>query len=143
MAATPKWTARKRKAFIRALRRTGIVTAAVDAVKLSRSQAYQLRKTDPDFRLAWDDALQAALDELELELRRRALEGVEQPVYYGGRECGRIRTYNDSLGMFLLRTRRPGTDDTSVPDPDAASPRAVVEQRLKQLAARTRDDTGK
>jgi hypothetical protein len=101
-----------------------------------------LRKGDPVFRAAWDDALQAALDELELELRRRAMQGVEQPVYYGGKECGRIRTYNDALGMFLLRSKR-GLADDGTPAADGGDPaqaanqpsaREMVEDRLRRLA---------
>lgn len=141
MAVSSKWTRAKKRTFLKALRASGVVTHAAEAVKLSRSSAYQARKSDAVFRAAWDDAIQAAMDELELELRRRAMHGVEQPVYFRGKECGRIRTYNDALGMFLLRTKR-GLSDDGTPvakrpdaDPDQPSPREQVEQRLKRLAA--------
>jgi len=121
-----------------------VVTSAAEAARVSRSSAYQLRKQDEAFRQAWDDAIQAAIDELELELRRRAMHGVEQPVYYGGKECGRIRTYNDNLGMFLLRVRRGVIPDdgpqggrgggADAPDPEGPSPREVIEARLKRLS---------
>lgn len=134
------WTARKKKAFLKALRDTGIVTAAAEKVKVSRSSAYQLRKSDPVFRQGWDDAVQAALDVLEAELRRRAVEGVEQPVYFGGKECGRIRTYNDTLGMFLLRAGRGevyAAPDTGEPD----GARKKVEDRLKRLSKQKTEKT--
>lgn len=106
MSAREPWTEEQKQKFLDTLRRTANVTAATEVLGLSRRQAYATRKRDRDFRKAWDDALQAALDDLEAELRRRALDGVEQPVFYGGKECGRVRTYNDALGMFLLRGRR-------------------------------------
>lgn len=149
MGVASKWTRHKKRAFLKALRNTGVVTSAVEAVGLSRSSAYQLRKVDEAFRQAWDDAIQAAIDELELELRRRAMHGVEQPVYYGGKECGRIRTYNDNLGMFLLRVRRgvlpeegqggsgQGTGNAAeqtVTDPEGPGPRELIEARLRRLA---------
>jgi len=107
MAAGTGWSAEQKRKFLDTLRGTANVTAAAEGVGHSRHQAYAQRKRDRDFRKAWDDALQGALDDLEAELRRRALDGVEQPVFYGGKECGRVRTYNDALGMFLLRGRRP------------------------------------
>lgn len=140
MAKATSWTPRKRGQFLSALRKTGNVTAAAEAAGLSRSQAYQLRRSDDGFRQDWDDALQAAIDDLEEELRRRALHGVEQPIYYGGKECGRVRTYNDALGMFLLRARRRELFDKAGGDELAtaidASPLAEIQERLKRLRAR-------
>lgn len=116
---------------------------AAEKAGVSRSQAYQYRKKDKTFAQAWDDALQAALDELETELRRRAMQGIEQPVYFGGKECGRIRTYNDNLGMFLLRAHRSdvyGAVKDAEPQKsaghDVGRARRLVEDRLKRLAAR-------
>lgn len=106
MAGRIDWSSEQKEEFLATLRKTANVTAATEALGLSRRHAYALRKKDRDFRKAWEDALQGALDDLESELRRRALDGVEQPVFYGGKECGRVRTYNDALGMFLLRGRR-------------------------------------
>lgn len=146
------WTMPRRRSFLRTLRQTGTVTVAAEKAGVSRSQAYQLRKKDKAFAQDWDDALQAALDELEAELRRRAMQGTEQPVYFGGKECGRIRTYNDNLGMFLLRAHRAeiyGAAKTADSDEgpaarDAGRARRLVEERLKRLATRrdglTKDD---
>ena len=46
----------------------------------ARQTAYAFRKASPAFALAWEDALEQATDELEAEARRRALEGVREPV---------------------------------------------------------------
>ena len=62
----------------------------------------------PDFALAWDVAVDAAADALELEARRRAVEGTEKPVFFQGYECGRIREYSDTLLIVLLKANRPG-----------------------------------
>lgn len=106
MAFRVRWSDEQKQCFVAALRKTANVTAAAEQAGVSRRQAYAMRKRDRDFRKVWDDAVQAAIDELEAALRQRALDGVEQPVFYGGKECGRVRTYNDALGMFLLRGRR-------------------------------------
>lgn len=107
MAHQGKWTQRRRRTFLTHLRATGNVTAAAEEAGVSRSSAYALKKADADFRAAWDDAMESALDDLEAELMRRAIEGTEKPVFYGGEPVGSIRSYSDSLAMFLLRSRRP------------------------------------
>ena len=70
--------------FLEALRRTGVVVRAADAAGVSTSLAYARRKTDADFSAAWDNAMEDAIDVLESEARRRALDGIEEPVVYQG-----------------------------------------------------------
>jgi ribosome-associated translation inhibitor RaiA len=121
--------------------------ATAEIAGASRSMAYQRRRTDAEFRQSWDDAIEAAVDELEEELRRRALHGVEQPVFYGGKECGRVRTYNDALGMFLLRNRlslrggkaaaKGAAAEAEAMDKDAAF--HLLESRLRRLKAKQQD----
>lgn len=109
-----RWTRQAREKFLNRLRRTGNVTAAARAVGLSRSRAYQIRQRDAAFSAAWDDAEQEAVDLLESEARRRAAEGVEQPLVSGGKlvrdDDGKVvtvRRYNDRLLEFLLKAHRP------------------------------------
>lgn len=70
--------------FLEALKRSGIVARACDAASVPSSAVYALRKRDGDFAAAWDEALEVSYDTLEAEARRRALEGVEEPVVYQG-----------------------------------------------------------
>lgn len=35
-----------------------------------------------------------------------ALEGTDKPVYYAGKEVGSVKSFNDNLAMFLLKSRR-------------------------------------
>lgn len=70
--------------FLEALKRTGIVSRACDAVGVLTGTVYSLRKRDADFAAAWDDALEVAVDRLESEAWRRAHDGVEEPIVYQG-----------------------------------------------------------
>lgn len=106
MPKSVRWTVARRATFLDVLRNTGNVSAAARAVGISRQRAYELRKHDPDFRREWQSAIEEAVDDLESELRRRAVEGTEKAIYYGGAQCGSIRNYSDNLGMFLLKGRR-------------------------------------
>jgi hypothetical protein len=114
--ATPKKRRPQKweKAFITALALYGVVSHACTAAKIDRSTAYRNRDEHEDFAEAWKDALEIAADALELEARRRAYEGVEEPVYGKGSgpnagtvKVGTIRKYSDTLMMFLLKGARP------------------------------------
>ena len=74
---------------------------------MPRSALHERRAADPAFAAAWDDALDGAMDAIEEEARRRAIEGTEEPVFYQGKQIGRVRKYSDALLMFLLRAHRP------------------------------------
>lgn len=95
-----------RARFCARLAETANVTASCEAGGFPRKTAYSMREYDPEFRAAWDNALEQAIDTLEAECRRRAVEGVEEPVFQGGVEVGRIRRYSDKLAQFLLQGHR-------------------------------------
>lgn len=98
----------KRDAFLEHLRNCGCILDACRAAGLRSSTVYSLRKKNPDFACAWDEALETGLDVLESEALRRAMHGDEEPVFYQGQQVGTVRKRADALLMFLLRTRRPG-----------------------------------
>jgi hypothetical protein len=147
--AVQRWTSRRRAAFLQALSDTGNVSAAARAAKASRSRAYQLKAADPDFAAEWTDALESAIDALDAEARRRALDGVEIPHFHQGRVAGTVRKYSDSLLMFLLRAHRPdryrerpagGSEADADVEDDLASAREALAARLARLDAETDPD---
>lgn len=103
---------RAREAFLAELAARGNVSAAAAAAGISRYTFYEWRAADPDFAAAWDTALETAIDAMELEARRRAVEGVEKPIVgrVGKDQDGVIvyvREYSDSLMTLLLKAHRP------------------------------------
>ena len=101
-----------RKGFLAALELTGNVTAAATAAGIERTTAYKARYRSEEtesrvFAKAWDEALEHATDLMEIEARRRALDGVEEPVYYKGEIVGGVRKYSDLLLIFMLKAHRP------------------------------------
>ena len=105
-------TPKKRAAFLAELAARGNVSDAAAAAGVPRQTVYDWRAADPAFAAAWDAALDQAADTMEREAFRRAVEGVEEPVY--GRvakdsdgEIGRITKYSDTLLIFLLKGARP------------------------------------
>ena len=59
------------------------------------------------FAAAWDEVEDAVADTMERELYRRAVEGVDKPVFHQGDEVATIREYSDTLLIFGLKGARP------------------------------------
>ena len=101
------WTPEKRAKFLAELAQTGNATLSAKLIGLSRARAYALRKEDAEFSAAWDDAISESSDHLESEARRRAVTGVQKPVYQGGKLVGHVQEYSDTLLIFLLKGNNP------------------------------------
>ncbi len=102
-----KLTPEKLTAFCAALAETCNVGKACAAVGISRQTAYNWREDDPEFAAAWERAMKAGVMGLEDEAHRRAFDGVDEPVFYKGDECGTVRKYSDTLTIFLLKAHNP------------------------------------
>ena len=96
------WLPDIRVKFLEALSRTGNVGAAAYYVQRSRQSAYDLRRRDPDFARGWQAALVLARDVAEDVLQERAIDGVEEPVYYHGEVVGTRRRYDSRLLLTHL-----------------------------------------
>lgn len=119
MTRPPKFTKAAREHFLEVLRSTASPTRAAAAVGVSRTCAYLARDKDLEFRVAWDNAVELAMDRLLEESYRRAVDGVEEPVISGGRvvsvrdpETGEERPFSvtrhsDRLMEILLKFRYP------------------------------------
>lgn len=99
---TRLWT----DAFLAHLAECGILSQAAEAAGVDRATVWRRRQDDAEFSTACDQAIDMAADKLEAEARRRALEGVEEPVYQGGQLIGTKTVYSDSLLALLLKGRR-------------------------------------
>jgi len=107
--------------FHQTLAATGSLAAAARAADISLAEARRLRALPPDLALcarppgeadglaegAGVGRVEAAVAALEAEAVRRALQGVSEPVFHQGRECGSRVKHSDTLLMFLLKTLRP------------------------------------
>jgi len=99
----PKWA----DVFIAALTKDPNVGRAAAVAGISRMRAYQVKKESQLFSELWEEAIEIGTDDLASEARRRALEGVEDPIYYDGIKVGTRRKYSDKLMILLLRAHRP------------------------------------
>ena len=102
-----KITRPKKRAFLAAYAEVGNVSQAAKIAGIDRQTHYDWKRNDPDYAEAFQHAEEMAADRLEQEARRRAVEGVPEPVFYQGRQVGTVRKYSDSLLMFLLKGAKP------------------------------------
>lgn len=106
-------TPEKRIAFLAVLAETCNVTAAAAAVGVSRQALYNRREVDSDFAAAWQAAEKLGVEGMKDEIKRRAFNGVLEPVFYQGDQCGTVRKYSDTLAMFLIKAHDPTYRDSS------------------------------
>src|SRR5687768_6811869 len=101
-------TAQEKQKFLQKLYASaGNVSKAAKAIKIARNTAYEHKKSDNDFSAAWDNVIESVADAMEEELHRRAVKGVQEPVFYKGQMVAKIRKYSDRLLEFALKGKRP------------------------------------
>lgn len=103
----PKDSPEVRAKFLDQLREGLTVKDAAAAVGIPRRTIAFWREEDPEFAKQWEEAYDEGTDVLEREAQRRAVEGVEKPVYQGGVLVGHVQEYSDTLMNILLQGRRP------------------------------------
>lgn len=103
----PHVSQRTRLIFLAELAETGNATRAASAAGVSRRTLYRLRKSDPGFRAAWEDAAEIGMTVIEDMAVQRATEGHDEPVFYQGKQIGSIHKYADNLLAMLLKAYRP------------------------------------
>jgi len=94
--------------FLDELATHGIISLAAKRARLhsntgSLTSWKRLRNENPDFAAAWDEALQIARDNVEAELHRRAVDGVQKKVWFQGQEVGEETVYSDSLLLARMK----------------------------------------
>ncbi len=123
--SAPDWA----KRFLSRLGNTGNITVACEYAGVGRRTVYDRRDNDSGFAADMKDALEKAVELLEMEARRRACEGVNKPVIYKGEQMGEwrdgdgkivpfdapnakfhplyVKEYSDTLMIVLLKAHDP------------------------------------
>ncbi len=93
--------------FLDEFRVRGIVSHACAAAAIARTTHRNWLEADTEYAQAFLDAEEDVADTLEAEARRRAIEGVVEPVgFYLGRSTTFVTRYSDPLLAKLLDGRR-------------------------------------
>ncbi len=101
---------RERQAkFLNRLAACGSARSAVRSAGVSHQTAYRQRRACAAFRRAWDAALLIAREQAEEALACRAMEGVEEEVWFHGEVVGTRKRYDTRLLLaHLARLDRLG-----------------------------------
>jgi len=133
----------KREAFLAAYAEVGTVTHAAELAGISRTSHYQWME-NAEYVERFREAEKQACDRLEQEVRRRAVEGVLEPVFYQGQECGTVRKYSDTLLIFATKGAMPQKyrENVSMELTGADGGPVEVEVSSAELARRARELIG-
>lgn len=101
-ASAHGWTPERKAQFLDRLAAHGNARAACRAVGLSPESAYKLRRRDPLFARAWAAAILLGRENGIQALAERAIEGVEEEIYYRGELIGTRRRYDSRLLLAHL-----------------------------------------
>jgi hypothetical protein len=92
-----KFTPELLEQYLDLLRQYGLKARCARAVGLHPSSMKRYRKDNPDY----DDEVEAAMEDyresVESEIHRRAIEGIDSPVFYKGELVNTEKRYSDRL----------------------------------------------
>jgi hypothetical protein len=103
---------------------------------MSRGTWYRWIEEDPEFARMAEEAEQEVCDFDKAEVRRRAVEGVEEPVgWWRGQPGGYVRKYSDNLLMFRIKAKDPAYRDRAEIDITATLQQEIAPAQLEDLKA--------
>ena len=131
---------KRRAAFLKELALTSNISRSASTASLALSTIYKWRETDSGFAKAWQTALLAGYETLEMELLNRARCGVEKPVYLKGEIIATTRHYNDAIALRLLLAHKDMVAKTRAAQSEtlknAGDIRRRVESKIRQMQKR-------
>lgn len=99
--------AMQKEVFLGAYRETGNVSISAKRAGVDRCTPYSWHKDDEEFAKEWDIARPVAASVIEDALIKRAVEGVDKPVFRQGSCVGYVKEYSDTAAIFLLKGMKP------------------------------------
>lgn len=113
------WSPERKIRFLDHLSAKGNVRSACAAVGMSHEAAYRLRRRDPLFARGWDAALTLAREANAEVLRCRAIDGIEEDIWYRGELVG-TRFRHDTRLLLAHLARLDKVADRSQARQDSA-----------------------
>ncbi|MGD9811367.1 MAG: hypothetical protein AB7U35_08545 [Sphingobium sp.] len=146
------WSERRKQDFLDVLKATCNVQEACRVVGMGAAGAYGLKKRDPAFAAAWQEAVEHGYAELELALLRQTIFGsettetVDDSGSDGRRRVKTVRSYPHAVALRLLLSHKAEAEayrlQQGLDRPDVDALRAEIEQRIAALRSRAVGRTG-
>lgn len=93
--------------FLQDYAELGNLTAAASKNGTSKQAIHAHVKANPEKAQELDVARGEAQQAIEAEIRRRAIEGWDEPVFFQGEEVGVVRRYSDKMLEILAKANMP------------------------------------
>ncbi len=126
--------------FLDSFTHHGIVTHAARDAGIHRKTVYDWLEHDEDFSFAFNQAKEAAKDEIRAEIRRRGHDGFDEQVLVGGK-IHTVHKYSDTLLIFHAKMLMPEYREKQSIDitthPDVSGAKELLLQRLARLEGST------
>jgi len=97
----------RKRDYLTALSRSGAVVTSSELAGVSREAIWKWRKSDIEFAEAEACAKQKFTELLEIEAKRRAVDGIDKGVYWKGAKIADEKVYSDQMLLTLLRGNCP------------------------------------
>lgn len=111
---SPTEIEQRKQEFLRAFSDIGYTTKSCRAVGISYEQFQDWLERDPEFKTVYNEIDQLHTESIREEIRRRAVDGVEQDIYYQGTVVGSKIVYSDILLIHESKRRDPLYRDRAV-----------------------------
>jgi hypothetical protein len=135
-------TAHLKRVFLDDFAVWGNISRGCRITGVSRNTIYDWLEKDEQFAMLYEQAKISAVESLEEEARRRAVEGVERekPVIYKGEIIGTTTEihYSDTLLIFTLKGLAPHKYRDNAPPPTPGN--KVSLSQLRELVGIATDD---
>jgi hypothetical protein len=104
------------RAFINAYLMRGSIRGAVKASKIHHLYHYKWKDEDANYQAAFARAEAVVLDDDIASIRKRGIEGWDEPLDNKGRLTGDVkRRFSDNLAMFYIKAKNPSFKDSHKP----------------------------
>ncbi len=91
--------------FLEEVRRTGLIAKSAKSAGTTSRRIKSECESDEEFEIEFQEALQLYSEVVQAELARRAIDGVEETVYFQGNPCGTKINYSDALLTTLVKAK--------------------------------------
>lgn len=124
------------RAFLAAYAECGDITAAAKAVPMRRDLHYRWLQKSPAYAAAFQRRKDVFADSVRAEAKRRAMDGILEPVFYQGKACGSIRKFSDAVLLRMMEAHCPEFKrKTEISGSDGAP----IETRVEVVIVRPKD----
>lgn len=111
-----QFDAAAKQKYLEQLKDCGALQRSAYAVGFDPSTVHEHRTLDPEFDQAVEGALVDYQESIEAEIKRRAMDGIEQPVFYQGVATSSQTVYSDQLLALHAKARIPRYRDKQTID---------------------------